>query len=78
MADQPKRDELNGLLMQAREEIAALRQQVARLWPKAEAYDHIATILKLLPKQGTPMGEDVLWKIDKHFEQLATPAQEKK
>lgn len=53
------------MLSVLREEILSLRAHVARLQPKAEAYELISKILHVTVKdQGGGMGEDVLWKID--------------
>lgn len=48
-----------------REEILSLRAHIARLQPKAEAYELISKILHVTVKdQSGGEGEDVLWKID--------------
>lgn len=54
-------------------EIKMLRQQIAELTPKAEAYDALLTVLDLLPKPSRGMGEDLAWTLDKRIREL-TPA----
>ena len=42
-------------------EIAMLRVTIDRLRPKADAYDNMAAILRLLPQPSQGMGEDFQW-----------------
>lgn len=51
-------------------EIIMLRQQLARLQPKADAYDNMASILRLLPQPSQVMGEDLVWQIEKRLSEL--------
>jgi hypothetical protein len=51
-------------------EIIILRQQIARLSPKAEAYDNLAAVLRLLPQPSQGMGEDLVWRIEKRLAEL--------
>jgi hypothetical protein len=53
-----------------KQEIISLRQQVARLMPKADAYDNIAGILRLLPMPSQGMSEDLVWRIEKRLSEL--------
>lgn len=56
-------------------EIVGLRQQVAILAPKADAYDKLSIVLDLLPKRASGMAEDVVWTLDKRIRELsAEPA----
>lgn len=50
--------------------IESLRSQVDQLRPKAEAYDNIAAILGLLPKQSHPYGESLTWVLKKRIAEL--------
>lgn len=52
------------------EEIRSLRNVIASLRPRAEAYDAICTILDLLPKRSIGMGEDLIWRLQKRIEEL--------
>lgn len=61
------------LLRRASEEIRQLRAHLARIEPKAEAYDNIAAILRMMPKQSGGYGPDVLWEIEKHIAELMDP-----
>lgn len=51
-------------------EIKNLRAQIDRLRPKAEAYDNIAIVLGLLPKQSQGYGEDLTWVLQKRIAEL--------
>ena len=42
-------------------EIAMLRVTIDRLRPKADAYDNMAAILRLLPQPSQGMGKDLQW-----------------
>lgn len=68
-----KKEEFIEMMRRCREEISTLRAHIARIEPKAEAYDNIAVILRLLPKQSVSMGEDLLWSLDKRIEELTKP-----
>lgn len=67
------------MMNRCKAEILGLRRLVDHLRPKAEAYDNLAIILRLLPQQNISMGEDVLWILDKRIRELSpTPANEVK
>jgi hypothetical protein len=51
-------------------EIVGLRATIERLAPKADAYDNITSILRLLPQPNRGMGEDVVWILDKRIREL--------
>lgn len=51
-------------------EVVALRTELDIIRPKAEAYDNIATVLRLLPQRGVTMGEDIVWALRKRIEEL--------
>jgi hypothetical protein len=61
------------MMKRCKAEIESLRAHIAHIEPKAAAYDNIATILRLLPKQGIGMGEDVVWTLDKRIRELQPP-----
>jgi hypothetical protein len=58
------------MMQRCRHEVIILRQQIELLRPKAEAYDNLATVLRLLPKPGVIMEEDLVWIIDKRIKEL--------
>lgn len=58
------------MMTRCREEIRSLRVQIDRLKPKADAYDNLATVLRLLPQPGVGMGEDLVWTLDKRIREL--------
>lgn len=58
------------MMARCKEEIQNLRGQIARLQPKADAYDNIAIVLRLLPQQSVGMGEDMAWVLDKRIREL--------
>lgn len=58
------------MMARCKEEIQNLRGQIARLQPKADAYDNIAIVLRLLPQQSVGMGEDLTWVLDKRICEL--------
>jgi len=66
-------DNREALQMMARckDEIQTLRAQIERLKPKADAYDNLAIVLNLLPRQSVGMGEDLVWVLDKRMRELA-------
>lgn len=58
-------------------EIISLRTIIERLKPKADAYDNLATIVRLLPQPSVGMGEDLVWILDKRIRELQTNPKEK-
>lgn len=59
------------MMNRCKHEIMSLRAQIARLEPKAEAYDNLVCVLRLLPKPGMIMGEDMVWILDKRIRELS-------
>ena len=52
-------------------EIKMLRQQIAELAPKADAYDLLATTINTMaPRRSQVMGEDLAWTLDRRVEKL--------
>jgi hypothetical protein len=69
------RDTINNLeaiemMNRCRREIAGLRAEIGVLKPKADAYDNMAAVLRLLPQPGVGMGEDLVWALDKRIREL--------
>ena len=62
------------MMNRCKQEIIGLRATIDRLKPKAEAYDNLAIVLSLLPRQSVGMGEDVVWTLDKRIRELTPPA----
>jgi len=58
------------MMNQCKHEIMNLRAQINRLKPKADAYDNLASVLALLPRQSVGMGEDMVWTLDKRIREL--------
>lgn len=64
------------MMTRCKQEIMSLRAQVDRLTPKADAYDKLAIVLGLLPRQSVGMGEDLVWVLDKRMRELQPPKPE--
>lgn len=54
-------------------EMTGLRGEIERLQPKAEAYDNVATILRLLPQPSRGAGVDLIWTLKNRIEELKPP-----
>jgi len=66
------------MMNRCKHEIMRLRAEVNFLGPKAEAYDNIAAVLRLLPQNNRPCSEDIVWALDKRIKELEPkPASEK-
>lgn len=63
------------MMNRCKTEILALRAQIDRLKPKADAYDNLAIVLHLLPQRSEGAGEDLVWRLDKRIREL-TPTPE--
>lgn len=57
-------------------EIRDLRAAIAALQPKADAYDNLAAVLRLLPQPSRGMSEDLVWVLDKRIRELTPPKAE--
>lgn len=64
------------MMNRCKEEIRSLRAQIDHLKPKSDAYDNLAIVLGLLPRQGVGMGEDLVWTLDKRIRELTPILQE--
>lgn len=69
MADISNREALQ-MMARCKDEIQTLRAQTERLKPKADAYDNLAIVLNLLPRQSMGAGEDLVWILDKRMREL--------
>lgn len=58
------------LMNRCKQEIAQLRHEIEFLRPKADAYDNLAAILRLLPQRSVGMGENIIWLLDKRIQEL--------
>lgn len=58
------------MMNRCKQEIRSLRVVIDYLRPKADAYDNITTILKLLPKDSIGMSEDMIWVLEKRIKEL--------
>lgn len=65
--------ELIQMMQRCREEIRSLRARLAVVEPKAEAYDNLAAVLRLLPQPPMSYGEDLVWRLEKRIEELTAP-----
>lgn len=58
------------MMNRCKHEIMDLRAQIDRLRPKADAYDNLASVLRLLPQQSIGMSENMVWILDKRIAEL--------
>ena len=70
MTNEISNQEAIQMMNRCKEEILSLRAHIGRLQPKADAYDNIAAVLRLLPQPGICMGEDVVWVLDRRIREL--------
>lgn len=59
------------MMTRCRTEIVQLRATIKELAPKADAYDNLAALIRMFPRPGVGMGEDLVWIIDKRIRELA-------
>lgn len=62
------------MMQRCKQEIVSLKREIERLRPKAEAYDSVAQVLALLPRQSMGMGEDIVWILDKRIREIEQAA----
>lgn len=74
MAEEISSQEFIQMAARCRDEIKELRARVERLQPKADAYDNLAAVLRLLPQPPHTMGEDLVWRLDKRIAELKAPS----
>ena len=58
------------MMNRCKQEILSLRAVIARLEPKADAYDNLVRVLRLLPQPSVGMGDDVVWILDERIREL--------
>ena len=58
------------MMNRCKQEILSLRAVIARLEPKADAYDNLVRVLRLLPQPNVDINEDVVWILDKRIREL--------
>jgi hypothetical protein len=64
------------MAQRCRDEIKELRARIAYLEPKADAYDNMSAVLRLLPQPSRGMSEDLVWRLDKRISELMIPQPE--
>lgn len=70
MPDEISNKEAIEMMNRCKHEIMNLRATIDRLQPKADAYDNLAIVLGLLPRQSVGMGENLVWVLDKRIREL--------
>lgn len=70
MPPEMKNAEAIQMMNRCKQEILSLRAVIARLEPKADAYDNLVSVLRLLPRPSVGMGEDMVWILDKRIREL--------
>ena len=70
MPPEMKNAEVIQMMNRCKQEILSLRAVIARLEPKADAYDNLVSVLRLLPQPSVGMGEDMVWILDKRIREL--------
>ena len=63
------------MMNRCKNEIVSLRATIERLKPKADAYDNLASVLRLLPQPSVGMGENVVWILENRIRELTPPAE---
>lgn len=58
------------MMNRCKSEIMNLRGTIERLQPKADAYDNLVTILRLLPQPSRGYGEDMVWILNNRIKEL--------
>lgn len=61
------------MMQRCKEEILSLRARIDRIQPKADAYDNIASVLRLLPQASVGVGENIVWILDSRIRELTPP-----
>lgn len=72
MQDKIENREAIEMMNRCKQEIIKLRDEINRLRPKAEAYESIFLILRLLPQPSIGMGEDLVWILNKRIQELTS------
>ena len=58
------------MMNRCKQEILDLRAAISRLEPKADAYDNLVIVLRLLPQPPVGYSEDMVWTLDKRIREL--------
>ncbi len=66
--------EMIAVMKRCSEEIKLLRAQIARLEPKAAAYDDLSRVLSLIPRASQGAGEDLALRLDQRVKELTSRA----
>ena len=64
------------MMQRCKEEIRTLCAVIDRLAPKADAYDNLAAVLRLLPQPSVGRGEDLMWILEKRIRELQPKVEE--
>lgn len=70
MPQEMKNAEAIQMMNLCKQEILNLRAVIARLEPKADAYDNLVRVLRLLPQPSVGMAKDMVWILDKRIREL--------
>lgn len=70
MAPEISNAEAIQMMNRCKAEILSLRAVISRLEPKADAYDNLVRVLRLLPQPSVGMGEDLVWILDQRIREL--------
>lgn len=76
MPNEMSKTEAVEMMNRCKQEILTLRSVIARLEPKADAYDNLVRVLRLLPQPSVSMGEDMVWTLDRRIRELTAPTAE--
>jgi hypothetical protein len=71
MTDTISNKEAIDMMNRCKHEIMGLKATIEHLKPKADAYDNLTRVLRLLPQPGMTMGEDLVWVLDKRIRELS-------
>ena len=72
MTEMATESEFVAVMRRCSEEIRQLRAHIARLEPKAAAYDDLSRVLNLLPRPPQASGEDLAWRLDQRIKELTS------
>ncbi|MDR6266555.1 hypothetical protein [Roseobacter sp. N2S] len=60
------------MMQRCAREIRSLRRINAELAPKAEAYDNLHQVLKMMPQRGEGAAEDLVWVLENEIAEIQT------
>lgn len=64
------------MMTRCKNEIGHLKAVLGQLQPKADAYDNLVTVLRLLPRPSIGMGEDLCWILDKRIAEIRASSEQ--